>query len=233
MAAYQRGNSFSDAMPPPPVDDRDPKDEAPDPNASPYKGMQSLGSGDGGFPQFYKRPNDDFVTLGHDPPPDGAIAAEEPPAKPCFQIKRRRDHDKMMKKSKDGVVIMAATTAWDLYFAIPWFDALAHEEDTVAHLCKVDLDSSFTEFILDKYDCQYRPTYFYIKDGEVVDTTLGDTETTEEYLTHWAKHGRAKEGLKQTEVPDFLNMGKEEEGDDDEAATTNGADSEPPPEGDE
>ena len=60
---------------PPPVDDRDPKDEAPDPNASPYKGMQSLGSGDGGFPQFYKRPNDDFVTLGHDPPPDGAIVA--------------------------------------------------------------------------------------------------------------------------------------------------------------
>ena len=120
-------------------------------------------------------------------------------------------------------------------------------------VCKVDLDSTYTEFIgetpasvkgatdranplpspsaADKYDCQYRPTYFYIKDGEVVDTTLGDTETTEEYLTHWAKHGRAKEGLKQTEVPDFLNMGKEDEGDDDEAATTNGA--EPPPEGDE
>ena len=57
-------------------------------------------------------------------------------------------------------------------------------------------------------------------------------ETCASLDAHLEKHGRAKEGLKQTEVPDFLNMGKEDEGDDDdEAATTDGA--EPPPEGDE
>ena len=199
---------------------------------SAYAGMQCLGSGEGGFPQFYKRPGDDFVTLGHDPPTN--IAPEAPPGEggipqSCFQIKRRRHYDQMMKKSKEGPVIMCCTTAWDLYFAIPWFDALAHEEDTTATLCKVDLDGSFVDFITDKYDCQYRPTYFYIEDGEVVDTTLGDTETTVEYLTHWAKHGKAKPGLVQAKVPDAFNPEGPDDADGENGAepdAANGADGE-------
>ena len=107
-------------------------------------------------------------------------------------------------------------------------------------VCKVDLDSTYTEFIgetpasvkgatdranplpspsaADKYDCQYRPTYFYIKDGEVVGTTIGDTETTVEAVTHWAKHGCKHPTLVETKVPDFMNPEAGDDDDDDEPA---------------
>lgn len=50
---------------------------------------------------------------------------EVPPEKPCQQIKRKREYDKLMKKSHDQLVVMCATVSWSLYMSIPWLDKLA------------------------------------------------------------------------------------------------------------
>ena len=102
----------------------------------------------------------------------------------------------------------------------------------------------------DIYDCQYRPSYFYIKDREVVHHTkgarpaslaletrvgasadarapgnAGNTETTAQFVTHWAKHGCSPPDVEEVVPVDMANPPAPEEGEEgEEGAADKGKD---------
>lgn len=148
----------------------------------------------------------------HDPP------IEEPPPVMCKQLRRRREYDRLLTQSEDRLVIICAAVPWSLHMSIPWYDNLSVASDTTAILVKIDLDSGMSDWFAELHDCQFRPSYFYIRDRELVHHTKGDTETTFDFVSHYAKHGKPPPGVEEVVPKDLINVTKPDGWDEEYAA---------------